>query len=293
MKEEGLASKVVKGGLGKAVGASVGTMVGTFMLTMDPTLAGGSALILGKAIAEGCSSSIAQSMYDNVRGRIVSEHQIRKVEKVYEIAKDKFIELLSKSLDVDHLVAIDFQLDKSVEEQAFGAAEHIFVASMNQYNERKLEVLGKLYGKAFFDDKRKFDDLHLAIDLADRWSYRQLILLYIICNNCCGLSKDLFITDARICVELRRLQNDGIWFIDGVPMSVNNAMPIQVEQLRPTEFAKELYQEMILDELKDEDVKNVMDALKLSKDAEGIEVLSSEEVKGPIWNGLDAGSYDR
>jgi len=296
--EEGVVSKMAKGGISKAVGASVGTLVGKFIFSLDPTLAGGTTLLLGKAISEGCSASMAQLMYDDVRKRTasVSEHQTKKIEIVFEIAKKKFVELLAKSMDTDHLVSIEFQIDKSVEEQAFGAAEHVFVASMNQYNGKKLEVLGKLYGKAFFEDKRNFDDLHLAIDIADRWSYRQLLLLYFICNNCCGLAKELFITDPRICIELRRLQNDGVWFIDGVPMSINNAMPIQIDQLRATKFAKELYQELVLDEICVDDVKGLMEALKLTKDAEGIAVMTSEEVKNPMWGDasgpeLDAGEY--
>ena len=296
--EESIKSKVVKGGISKVVGASVGTLVGKFVLLADPSLAAGTALILGKAIAEGCSASIAQSIYDDVRHRAVSisEHQTKKIEMVYEIARNKFVELLAKSMDTDHLVSIEFELDKSVEEQAFGAAEHVFVASMNQYNEKKLAVLGKLYGKAFFDDKRNFDDLHLAIDIADRWSYRQMLLLYLTCNNWCGLAKELYITDARICIELRRLQNDGVWFVDGVPMSINNALPIQIAQLRPTEFAKELYDELVLDEICIDDVKVIMNDLKLTKDAEGIEVIPPDEVKNPMWGDasgpvLDAGEY--
>lgn len=296
--EEGVVSKIAKGGISKAAGVSIGTLVGKFVLMADPTLAGGTALMLGKAIAEGCSASIAQSMYDDVRKRAtaVSEHQTKKIEMVYEIARKKFVELLAKSMDAEHLISIKFELDKSVEEQAFGAAEHVFVASMNQYNEKKLEVLGKLYGKAFFDDKRKFDDLHLAIDIADRWSYRQILLLYLICNNWCGLEKELYITDARICIELRRLQSDGVWFIEGVQTSINNVMPIQIAQLLPTEFAKELYQELVLDELCVDDVKEIMKNLRLTKDAEGIEVLTPEELKGPMLRDLsgpvlDAGEY--
>ena len=64
--EESIKSKVVKGGISKVVGASVGTLVGKFVLLADPSLAAGTALILGKAIAEGCSASIAQSIYDDV-----------------------------------------------------------------------------------------------------------------------------------------------------------------------------------------------------------------------------------
>lgn len=291
--EEGVVSKMAKGGISKAVGASVGTLVGEFVLSLDPTLAGGTALILGKAIAEGCSASIAQSMYDDIRKRTesVSAHQTEKIELVFEIARKKFVELLAKSMDTEHLVSIDFQLDKSVEEQAFGAAEHVFVASMNQYNMKKLEVLGKLYGKAFFEDKRNFDDLHLAIDIADRWSYRQILLLYLICNDCCGLAKELYITDSRICIELRRLQNDGVWFIDGVPLSIDNSMPIQVAQLRPTDFAKELYQELVLDDIPVDDVKEIMKDFRLAKDANGIEVVKSEEVKNPKWGDIDPGKY--
>ena len=291
--EEGVISKMAKAGIGKIVGTSVGTLVGEFVLSLDPTLAGGTTLLLSKAISESCSASIAQSMYDDIRKRTasVSEHQTKKIEMVFEIARKKFVELLAKSMDTEHLVTIDFQLDKSVEKQAFGAAEHVFVASMNQYNVKKLEVLGKLYGKAFFEDKRNFDDLHLAIDIADRWSYRQILLLYLICNDCCGLAKELYITDSRICIELRRLQNDGVWFIDGVPLSIDNSMPIQVAQLRPTEFAKELYQELVLDDILVDDVKEIMKDFRLAKDANGIEVVKSEEVKNPKWGDIDAGKY--
>ena len=79
-------------------------------------------------------------------------------------------------------------------------------------------------------------------------------------------------------------------------MSINNALPIQIAQLRPTEFAKELYDELVLDEICVDDVKVIMNDLKLTKDAEGIEVIPPEEVKNPMWGDasgpvLDAGEY--
>lgn len=76
-----MVSKIAKGGISKAVGVSVGTLLGNFVLMLDPTQAEGAALMLGKAITEGCSSSIAQSMYDDVRKRTIaiSEHQTKKI----------------------------------------------------------------------------------------------------------------------------------------------------------------------------------------------------------------------
>lgn len=296
--EESSVSKIAKGGISKVAGATIGTLVGKFIVASDPSLVGGAAVILGKAFAEGCTSSLASMVYDDVRSRAesVSKHQLEKVEYVFQVAQAKFIELLENSMDADSLVSVEFLMNEAGNDQAFGAAEHVFIASMNQYNTKKLDVLGKLYGKAFFEDKRDFDALHLSIDIAEKWSYRQILLLYLICKKFCGLPDDAFITDYRVCVELRRLQSDGVWQLDGVPMGVNNSSPVRINQIQPTDFAHELYSDMVLDEINVEDVKSLINCLRLSKDAEGIEVLCPEDVKSPTWRDasgpvLDAGEY--
>ena len=139
--------------------------------------------------------------------------------------------------------------------------------------------LGQFYGRAFYYCDLDWQDMHQIINLCSDMSFRQLVLIKLICEGFNGNDPELFITNTSACVETNRLLDYGIWFIEGATFATNNSAKIQLQLLVPTDYAKLLYKVLMLERISDEDVKRTIDSLKLSEFGERLELISKEEVK--------------
>lgn len=238
-------------------------------------LPAGLSLKLVQAVVKSGAQHIMGNCYDDIASRSLSMKEVDKHDRVFKIAENIYWELAEK--DNVHSMVIYF--DESYIQYAFEVAEHVSLEAMRQSESAKIQVLGQFYGRAFYYCDLDWQDMHQIINLCSDMSFRQLVLIKLICEGFNGNDPELFITNTSACVETNRLLDYGIWFIEGATFATNNSAKIQLQLLVPTDYAKLLYKVLMLERISDEDVKRTIDSLKLSEFGERLELISKEEVK--------------
>lgn len=244
-------------------------------LAVSNSLPLGLTLTLVKSIFKGVSQGVMQNCYDDVVTRMLSTNEIQKHERVFEIAERTFMELAEK----DNLLNMTVTLDDAQIQYAYEVAEHLTLEAIRQSEATKIDVLGRFYGKSYYKCDIDWQDMHQIISMVSTLTLRQIILIRLITEGFPGSDKELYITNSSVCIELYRLLDYGIWFTTGAAFGIDHSAPIQLISLRPTEYSKTIYDALMLNLISDEDVKRVVDCLRLSKEGSSIQTLTLEDYK--------------
>lgn len=230
-------------------------------------------LKVGQALARGTMQGVMQNCYDDVVGRQLSEREVYKHYKVFDIAERTFMELAIKD-DVDQMT---FAMDASQLKYAFEVAEHISIEAIRQSEEKKIEILGQYYGKRFYQGPDNWQDMHQIITMTGSLTLRQIVLIRLICEGFKGYDKELFITNPPACVEINRMQDYGLWKANMAMFSDDASAEIQLKRLLPTDYSMIVYDALMLEKLSEEDLLRTIDSLKLSKDGKPAEGITKED----------------
>ena len=103
------------------------------------------------------------------------------------------------------------------------------------------------------------------------------ILIRLICDGFGGISSEMFITNPSACVEINRMQDYGLWMTDMAMFKDDSSARIQIKLLKPTEYAKMVYDALMLEKLSDDDIKRTIESLALSEEGVPAEGITKED----------------
>lgn len=223
----------------------------------------------------GAVIGVMNTCYDDVRERLLSKIENKKVDAVLEIALKTFYELVDK----DGVTGVSVQMDEGQIEYAFEASEDLMLTAIRQSEHTKVEILGRYYGKEFYKGTANWQDMHQMITMAGALTLRQLVLIRLISEGFKGLDSSLFITNPSACVEINHLRNYGIWRTDGAALGIDESRVIQLSELQPTEYAKMVCDSLMLERLSEEDINRTLDSMQLSRDGSRTELITAAEYR--------------
>ena len=142
-------------------------------------LPAGLSLKLVQAVVKSGAQHIMGNCYDDIASRSLSVKEEDKHDRVFKIAENIYWELAEK--DNVHSMVIYF--DESYIQYAFEVAEHVSLEAMRQSESAKIQVLGQFYGRAFYYCDLDWQDMHQIINLCSDMSFRQLVLIKLICEG--------------------------------------------------------------------------------------------------------------
>ena len=113
--------------------------------------------------------------------------------------------------------------------------------------------------------------------MAGTLTYRQVVLIRLICEGFKGISPEMFVTNPSACVEINRMRDYGLWMTDMAMFKNDASATIQLRLLKPTEYTQMVYDALMLEKLSDEDIKRTIDSLALSDQGEPAEGITKED----------------
>lgn len=241
----------------------------------------------------GATIGLMNTLYDDVTKRTLSERENEKVDLLAKTSLQTFMELAKK----DGVTAITMQIDEGQLLYAYEVSEDLMLTAIRQSQQKKVEILGRYYGGSFYKGNIDWQDMHQIIIMAGTLTFRQIVLIRLICEGFGGISPELFITKPSACVEINRMQDYGLWMTDMAMFKDDSSAKIQIKLLKPTEYAKMVCDALMLEKLSDEDIKRTIDSLLISDEGEPAEGITKEDYEAAtMWHydekeeGLIAGS---
>lgn len=242
-------------------------------------------LALAAPLAKGVVLGLVEKCYNDCSARALSVRESNKLDQVSLFALQTFREFAER----DGIDAWQLNVTDDYLKYGFEVAEHVSLEAIRQSESKKVEILGRYYGKQFYEGKTKWQDMHQMIVMTGELTLRQLVMIRLISDSFPGLDKDLYITNPSACVEIHRLLDFGVWQMQGAAFGINKAFCLRLSFLEPTSFAKMICDELMLDRLSEEDVKRTIDSLHLQKKGKDIDVLTREAYdERTEWGDLDA-----
>ena len=241
----------------------------------------------------GATIGLMNTLYDDVTKRTLSERENEKVNLLSKTSLQTFMELAEK----DGVTAITMQIDEGQLQYAYEVSEDLMLTAIRQSQQKKVEILGRYYGGAFYKGNIDGQDMHQIIMMAGTLTFRQIVLIRLICEGFRGISPELFITKPSACVELNRMQDYGLWMTDMAMFKDDSSAKIQIKLLKPTEYAKMVCDALMLEKLSNDDIKRTIESLLISDEGEPAEGITKEGYEAAtMWHydekeeGLIAGS---
>ena len=251
-------------------------VAGAIVDTTFPTLAiaaGFPAITLATPLAKGLVLGLIENCYNDYAQRTLSISETKKMNTTSRVALEVFRELSEK----DQVLAWEISIDPSYEEYAYEVADHVIQEAIRQSETKKAEVLGWYYGKRIYEGPGDWQDMHQIITMAGALTFRQIVLIRLICEGFKGYDPEWFITNQSACVEVNRLQDYGLWFTEMARFKDDSSATIQLQMIKPTHYAKMVYEVLMLDRLSDDDVKRTLESLGISEKGEKAEGITKEE----------------
>lgn len=224
-------------------------------------------------LVKGLVLGIIERCFNYNAKKTLSIRETKNLNKVSQIALQTFKELAEKNGEV----AWKIIMDPSNEVYAMEVAEHATMEAIRQSEQKKIEVIGRYYGKRFFLGPADRQDMHQIITMAGSLTYRQMVLIRLICDGFGGISSEMFITNPSACVEINRMQDYGLWMTDMAMFKDDSSARIQIKLLKPIEYAKMVYDALMLEKLSDDDIKRTIESLALSEEGVPAEGITKED----------------
>ena len=99
-----------------------------------------------KPLVQGTTISLMNSCYDDMTKRRLSVRENEKVDLLAETSLRTFMEFAER----DGVTAITMQIDEGQLKNAYEVSEELMLASIRQSQDKKVEILGRYYGKTFW-----------------------------------------------------------------------------------------------------------------------------------------------
>ena len=229
----------------------------------------------------GATIGLMNTLYDDVTKRSLSERENEKVDLLSKTSLQTFMELAEK----DGVTAISMQIDEGQLQYAYEVSEDLMLTAIRQSQQKKVEILGRYYGGSFYKGNVDWQDMHQIIMMAGTLTFRQIVLIRLICEGFGGVSPEMFITKPSACVEINRMQDYGLWMTDMAMFKEDSSAKIQIKLLKPTEYAKMVYDALMLEKLSDDDIKRTLESLMLSDEGEPAEGITKEDYEAAtMWH---------
>jgi len=171
--KESTKKKLIENGadyIGSAASATVGAAIGG-------TFAGPAGAALG-SLAGTAVEKVVQTIGAEIRRRVLSQSETRKVETVYTLAK----EFIAENLNNNRKLREDDFFDEKINGRS--SAEEILegtlLVAQREYEERKLKYLAKLYANIAFSTDITAPTASFLIKLAEKMTYRQILILHCV-----------------------------------------------------------------------------------------------------------------
>lgn len=269
------------------------TDAGFAALVSAYNLPAGLTLGAAQAMVRGAMQSVMQNCYDEVQGMALSKREVKKHNMVFDVAERTYIELLANANDngVSQVIVID----DSYEQKVYETAEHLSLEAIRQSETKKIEVLGRYYGREFYKNgpNLDFQDMHQIINMAGTLSFRQIVLIRLINEGFKGWSQNLFITKQSACVEINRMRDYGLWMTDMAMFKNDASAGLQIKFLKPTAYTRTICEALLLEKISDEDVRIIVDSLAISDQGEPARGITEEDYDANTqweeYNGEDEG----
>ena len=237
--------------------------------------------VVATPLVKGLVLGIIERCFNYNAKKTLSIRETKNLNKVSKVALQTFKELAEK----DGVVAWEMNMDPSNEEYAMEVAEHATMEAIRQSEQKKIDVIGQYYGKRFYQGPADWQDMHQIITMAGSLTYRQMVLIRLICDGFDGISSEMFITNPSACVEINRMQDYGLWMTDMAMFKDDSSAKLQIKLLKPTRYAKMVYDALMLEKLSDDDIKRTMESLAISEEGEPAEGITKEDYEAATtWN---------
>lgn len=242
------------------------------ILGCEPTSIAATAIaFVAKNIVQGSLEKVHTEFLD----RSLTDHQQSKVEQVLSAAQSKYYQMVNQQgWQLVHPEA-EYYVNGVVE-----SIERAVLIAMNEAEQKKITVHGNILGN-YFVQNSDWTDYHYQAKLIEKFTWRQLVLIYLISNRFPGYSKSSCIHNHTACVEVNELLTYGIWRQKGAPYDTNNSDPISIESLEPTDFAHSLASKMSITDYGEQPIKDVISTLDMYEDhveSHTMSPITSEEI---------------
>lgn len=245
----------------------------------------GLAIATAKGVAKGVAQTAVLNVYDDICSRQISKLEVSKVNYAFDIAEKVFWEFVDKE---GENAGYTFDSASSEFENAMQVAEGFLLQSMKEFERKKLDVLGRFYGKSLYYGDNQWEAIHHTLKMTDRLTYRQIVLIRLICEKFPDIDPTCSITAKDACIETMDLVNFGIWTTPGAYLSQNNSNPIRLETIAPTEYSFELSKKLMLERIPKEDVDKVIETLCIARSDRTDELITVDDKKrinnSMTWN---------
>ena len=239
-------------------------------------------------LVRGATIGVMNTCYDDIRHRALSKIEDDRVDLVSKTALQTFMELAEK----DGVTAMSMQIEDGQLEYAYEVSEGLIMTAIRQSQRKKVEVLGRYYGRSFYKGDVDWQDMHQMMTMVGSLTYRQIVMIRLISEEFKGLDPNLFIHNPSACVEINRLKDYGIWQTEGATFGINESWDLQLKSIIPTIYSEKVYEVLMLDKLSEDDVKRTIDSLKLSEDGIPMEMLTMEDYKEHTeWQEFDEAGH--
>ena len=233
------------------------------------------AVALALPFAKGLVLGLVENCFNDCSQMTLSVNEKKKLNQVSSVALQTFWKMAEK----DGLVAWEVNIDPLYIDYAYEVAEHATLEAIRQSEKKKIDVLGRFYGRKFYMGDTDWQDMHQMITMAGTLTFRQIVMIRLISECFKGLSGKLFVGNPSACVEINRLKDYGIWQTEGAAFGINDSAPIQLYNIIPTDYCDFVTEDLMLDAISEEDVKIVIDSLHLTTEGTPQKELTEEQFK--------------
>lgn len=232
-------------------------------------------------LVRGATIGLMNNLYDDVKKRSLSERENIKVDLLSKTSLQTFMDLAEK----DGVTAWTMQIDEGQLQYAYEVSEDLMLTAIRQSQQKKVEILGRYYGRSFYKGNIDWQDMHQIIMMAGTLTFRQIVLIRLICERFGGISPEMYITNPSACVEINRMQDYGLWMTDMVKYKDDSSAKIQIKLIKPTEYAKMVHDALMLEKLSEEDIKRTIESLAISDEGEPAEGITKEDFEAAtMWH---------
>lgn len=239
------------------------------------TMAGFPEAAFALPLAKGLILGLLGNCFNDCAQMTLSATEKKKLNQVSSAALQTFREMAEK----DGVVAWEMNIDPAYIDYAYEVAEHATLEAIRQSEKKKIDILGRYYGRKFYKGSSNWHDMHQIIKMVGSLTFRQLVIIRLIDEGFKGLDEESFISNPSVCVEINRLKDYGIWQTGGITFGINESRPIKLKGINKTNYSNQICEDLMLDRISDEDVQRVIDSFDLKSDGTPQEELTMEEYK--------------
>jgi hypothetical protein len=239
------------------------------------TVAGFPTAVLAAPFAKGLVLGLVENCFNDCAQMTLSKNEKKKLNRCFEVALQTFRE----QAEQDGVVAWELNIDPSYFDYAYEVAEHATLESIRQSEKKKIDVIGRYYGKQFYKGNTNWQDMHQVITMAGNLTFRQIVMIRLINEGFKDLDGKMFISNEAACVEVNRLLDYGIWQTEGTTFGTNDSWMIQLDSLIPTYYTEKVCDALMLEKLSDDDIQIVIETLHLTAEGSPQTMLTEDDYK--------------